>query len=407
MLDIIKNFASISGVAAFIFAVTYFIIRLPVYESSNINKTEFNKDTVKGLTIVFIVCFILFTLYIGYMIFNNGNTNIEILPFRNYINLYFGYIVLYLYFYCEVEIKKKLIIRDNNNYEKYQSLYEICQLFSVIIILITTFIIVKDIHDYYNMNNYILCSLSFSMKPKNIFNVFFLIKYVFLYLLTMLVVSYIMAYGKLFNFTKYLIFSEKLPDKKLIGYIFFENDEEIVVKCDKSHPIIIKKADIYTYMKITHLAFIGENKKIYVNTTYNGIYKDEFITNELIVDEKSLYNSCVFNKMEILLWILIIVISGNIYFFINTSIFHLAIKLVMVIIMITFIIKLIIFFIRKSSHSKYLYEYNRGNLYYNLHKYEKAIDCYDKAIKFNSCPVDAYKNKRKALFMLDNIMKSN
>lgn len=48
----------------------------------------------------------------------------------------------------------------------------------------------------------------------------------------------------------------------------------------------------------------------------------------------------------------------------------------------------------------------RGNLYCNLCKYETAVDCYDKAIKFNSCSVDAYKNKGKALSKLGKKAKA-
>lgn len=402
MLDIIKNFTSISAIAAFIFAVTYFIVRLPVYESSNINKTEFNKDTVKGLTIVFIVSFILFA---AYFIFSNKITLLS----YSYIVLSLGYMILYLHFYRKVENKRKLIVNVADSYIKDKFLYGIYQVFSILIIFITAFIIVNDIYNYYNMKNYILYRLSFpinktaQINQNNIFEIVFLIRNIILYLITMLAASYIMAYGKLFNFTKYLIFSEKFSDKKILGYLLFENDEEIMVKCDESYPIMFKKADVDNYMIIPDLSFIGEDKRIHINTNYNGIYKDEFVTDELKVDYKCLYNTYNFNKMEIITWIVIIFFSCCVYFSLN----NFTVNLIIFGIGIMIVTRVIIFFMRKSSHSKYLYEYNKGNLYYNLCEYEKAVDCYEKAIKLNSHSVYAHKNRCKALFMLDETIESN
>ncbi|WP_039657041.1 hypothetical protein [Clostridium tyrobutyricum] len=227
-MDIIKNFASIPAIAAFLFTANYFIVRLPLYESSNINKTEFSKDTVKGLTIVFIVCFILFIVY---LIFSDKMKLLSC----SYIFLSLGYMILYLYFYKKVENKRKSIVNAVNSYMSDKYSYGMYQVFSILIIFIIAFAVVKA---------------SFYMKQENISNIF-LIRYIFLYLINMLLASYIMAYGKLFNFTKYLIFSKKFSDENIIGYLLFENDDEIIVKCDESYPIIFKKADIDTYMEMS------------------------------------------------------------------------------------------------------------------------------------------------------------
>lgn len=343
-MDIIKNFTSISAIAAFIFAVTYFIIRLPVYEYSNINKTEFNKDTVKGLTIVVIVCFILFSL--ATMFFNN---KVKMVHYRSYIKLCSGYIIVYLYFFCRVEYKRKSIVNAANSYIKDEFLYKIYEAFSIVLIFIAAFIMAREIYNYYIMNNCVIYKLSFWMNEKIPSNVVFLIECVFLYLITMPASSYILAYSQLFNFKKYLIFSEKFSDKKIMGYVLFENDDEIMVKCDESYPIILKKADIDNYMEIPDSALMGEDKKIHINTKYNGIYRDEFTVGEPKVNKKSLFSPYVFSIIEIVIFgILIIFFGWCIYSSDNSSKFHSMIKCGIVIMIIT----RVIFFEPILSHIK-------------------------------------------------------
>lgn len=343
-MDIIKNFTSISAIAAFIFAVTYFIIRLPVYEYSNINKTEFNKDTVKGLTIVVIVCFILFSL--ATMFFNN---KVKMVHYRSYIKLCSGYIIVYLYFFCRVEYKRKSIVNAANSYIKDEFLYKIYEAFSIVLIFIAAFIMAREIYNYYIMNNCVIYKLSFWMNEKIPSNVVFLIECVFLYLITMLASSYILAYSQLFNFKKYLIFSEKFSDKKIIGYVLFENDDEIMVKCDEFYPIILKKADVDTYMEIPDSAFMGEDKKIHINTNYKGIYKDEFVIDESKVNKRSLFE---FSYKSILTCIIILIFIKLISYSVRYPIIYLS-KYIMIVVL---IINIVILFKRNLSHIKSFYE---------------------------------------------------
>lgn len=251
MIEILKTVVSLSSIIGLVLVVSYFLISSSLSDIKDLYKTSINKKYIQAFAYLILGSYI---FYIFIIAFFDPN-------YETSINLY---VISCIYFFLMLVMSKimgniKKNIYSNRIYCTYNNIIRI-SIFIVIFIVI--FVSIWNIYVHVKGTN--LIHMIESLNRKYSENIMLRCTSIILdillnYICALLLISYLVGILLLSNLNKYMISSNVFEEGMVIGYIVAENEEEIMLKCDVSYPIFLKKDDIDGYIIIPNDVQVEEN----------------------------------------------------------------------------------------------------------------------------------------------------
>lgn len=261
MIEILKAVVSLSGLAGLILLVSYFLISLSLGDIKDLYKTPINKKYIEKFS------YAIFGTYIAYMFF------IEIIN-QNSKAIYLIDIITYIHFALTIVANfiAKSVKKNIKSNEKYCVNLKLSNsmLLGILIVVILSAIAINGYVEKTNLVYLLQSLINKYTQFKMITFAAVILRIITNYICTLLLIGYLMCVALLKGLDKYIVSSNVFEEGRVIGYIVAENEEEIMLKCDDSYPIFLKKDDIDGYIMIPNDVKVEENENKIIFKNKNG-----------------------------------------------------------------------------------------------------------------------------------------
>lgn len=249
MIEILKIFGSLSGILGIIGVISYFLFSVGVNSFIKLDKSLATAEGLRSFSIVIIGEYIFFSLFIAILISISFNQVVEEnanMRYENYLSI--AYLIIYLFVMSGWLNKMKEHLYDKCTYSAKNT--NVIYIFLIIIIVFcSACMLIVDSLNIGLLNNVKALIRRYSNKEAMRF-IIIVAQIGFNYITMILLSGYIYGISLLKNLPKCIISSDVFENNRVVGYIIAENKEEIMLKCDESYPIIIKKENIDGYIMI-------------------------------------------------------------------------------------------------------------------------------------------------------------
>jgi hypothetical protein len=305
MLEIIKAMTGIVAMMTIFTTIIYFSFSVGLYEMLSINKVN-SRDSLKVITaiciglsliIIFIVNFsapdILPADILPSYIVNKSNENTiwkintkiyglaKNIELKNEFYLFLAHFVflvmLFCGFNCYLDKIRSTEIFSCKSYKNHPKKHKWYMLISMLIICISSCFIwyeFKEINVYY-MYKYIMDSEQTWITLRRMTPAF---EFLVLCVMTALASGMIYSCSELFNFKRYIIGCDRFQSGKVIAYIIAETEKELMIKCEDSYPIILKRDLVEGYIVVDEKCILDEDGELNFPDEDKKVYKGYMIS---------------------------------------------------------------------------------------------------------------------------------
>lgn len=282
-------FSSLTGVIALlgiIMTIFYNILELPNIEISNIIKSPIGKGSfVKVLITVTMISSIILTPFYYFK-------NLEIfkpilqMGWETLMFLIVSIFMAIVFNTLHDKEKKKLFSKNDTSAMKRQNQKTILSLtkYDVVqigIYLFNILVLVRLLIKY--------CTFFYNEVVQ--IRIIAILIILLIIIMTTLASAYVLGFNNLKSLKKYIIKTDEFEEGQVLALIIAETDSELLIKCEKTYPIILSKSKVSAYMCIDNLT---DDEIKYL--TRDGVNKDDPEYSGYYLSKEDIKNNTKYSK---------------------------------------------------------------------------------------------------------------
>lgn len=247
-----NNLPGVIALLGIILTVLYYAIEIPNIEISNIIKSPIGKGSFsKPVIVVAIISVVVLTIFYLDSCDDMKYINLQVEEIQAILicMLTITFIVLLICILVHHKVKKSLhskndvyaFTRRRKSGEKLITRFDVIQIVIYLItILICSILIIGYCLYIYNKN----------IKEEFIVDILALSEIGIMFLTN----GYILAINNLISLKKYIIITNQFENGYVEALIVTETESQLLIKCEKSYPIILNKSEVKAYICIDYLS---------------------------------------------------------------------------------------------------------------------------------------------------------